>query len=331
MSTIADEQQDEPAGQLWREAAAARAGRTIQEDRVSMDDPAIRMIDPGAVVVPPRLRPEDPAHTAALVASVLRDGVRSPIDLRMVGGKLTLIAGLHRLRAAIAAGLHQIPAIVREVDDDEAELLEIEENLIRHDLNALDRAVFVAQWKAVYDRLYPLAGKRGRKLRQVGAIAFPGSAEAKKVGLSRRSIERSVLRVGRIAEDVRPLLAGTDAAMKGVVLDALGGFSHDDQRAIVALHEAGEAKTIALAIRRHRDAQAAPRDAQAEEDLAFARALTAWTKWPAAVQRRLLAHLGATIAPAAAARPARSAPAAPPEPSAPAARHGKSKPKEMAA
>jgi ParB family chromosome partitioning protein len=183
-----------------------------------------------------------------------------------------------------------VPAIIREADDDQAELLEIEENLIRHDLNALDRAVFVARWKEVYQRLHPTEGKRGRKLRQVGAIAFARSAEAKKIGLSKRSIEREARRVSLIAPDVRPQLAGTDAATKGVVLDALGRLDHDAQRQVMALYRTGEANSIAAALRSLRGPAPA-----ADEDALFARLLAAWAKAPVAVQRRLLAHIGAVI------------------------------------
>ena len=290
MSALPAPQQTEAVGALWREAMAAQASPTIQKDRVSMDDPVITMLDPRGVVIPPRLRPEDPAHTAALVASVKRDGVRSPIGVNRLGGKLQLIWGLHRLRAAIEAGLYQIPAIITEVSKDEAELLEIEENLIRHDLNALDRAVFVMQWKDVYQRLYPLAGKRGRKLDQLGPIGFSRSGEAKKIGLSKTSIDRAVRRIDRIAADVRPRLAGTDAALKGVVLDALGKLAHEDQREVVALFEDGEAKTIAAAIRQHRQGGAAPAEALSAEDRGFAALMSAWGKHPepAAVRRFLL-------------------------------------------
>jgi ParB family chromosome partitioning protein len=182
-----------------------------------------------------------------------------------------------------------VPAIIREADDDQAELLEIEENLIRHDLNALDRAVFVARWKEVYQRLHPNEGKRGRKLAQLGPIAFSRSAEAKKIGLSKTSINRETKRVAAIAPDVRPQLAGTDAATKGVVLDALGRLDHDAQRQVVALYRSGAASSIAAALRSLRGPAPA-----ADDDVLFARLLAVWAKSPAGVQRRLLAHIGAT-------------------------------------
>lgn len=88
---------------------------------------------------------------------------------------------------------------------------------------------------------------------------------------------------------MRLLLAGTDAAQKGTMLDALGRLDHDAQRQVMARYRSGEAGSIAAALRSLRG-PAPP----ADEDVLFARALAAWKKWPAAVQRRLLAHIGAS-------------------------------------
>jgi hypothetical protein len=94
---------DDAVGLLWAEATGQANGA-----------PAIAMLDPRQVVVPERLRPEDPAHTAALIESVRQHGVRLPIEVRILDGRPVLIAGLHRVRAAIAAERKTVPAIIRE-------------------------------------------------------------------------------------------------------------------------------------------------------------------------------------------------------------------------
>ena len=290
--------------------------------------PEIRELDPNTIVVRQRLRPLNPEQVAALAASIAELGVLQPVTVDLEGDTLVLVDGEHRraavlaLRAdpkkyGVAPGM-TIPAVVRNAGDVLAELREIEANLIRHELNALDRAVFLSRRKTLYDGLYPLAGKRGRKLAQVAPISFSRSAEAKKIGLSRASIDRAVARLRDIAEDVRPLLAGTDAAMKGSVLKRLGTHTHDEQRRIVADAVAdalGRARAravragkdpdaaraapaevgIAAAIRRWKLVHAAPADAAGEEDAAFERALATWNKWPATVRTRLLARVGATV------------------------------------
>lgn len=83
----------------------------------------------------------DPVKLAELTESVRASGVLTPAVARPVkGGKHELAAGHRRLRAAKAAGLAEIPAIVREMTD--AEFLEIlsVENLQRDDVHPLEEA-----------------------------------------------------------------------------------------------------------------------------------------------------------------------------------------------
>lgn len=77
----------------------------------------------------------DPEKLEQLTRSVAKHGVMSPILLRPLDGGYELVAGERRYRAARAAGLDRIPAIVREMTD--AEVLEASaiENLQREDLN----------------------------------------------------------------------------------------------------------------------------------------------------------------------------------------------------
>ena len=77
----------------------------------------------------------------SLTDSVRRDGVLTPILLRPIGeDAYELIAGERRWRASQAAGLKDIPAVVREVDDLQALELAIVENEQRDDLTAIESA-----------------------------------------------------------------------------------------------------------------------------------------------------------------------------------------------
>jgi len=76
-----------------------------------------------------------------LVASIQSSGVIQPIVLRSIsGGRYQLIMGERRWRAAMLAGLSTIPAIVREVSNQQAMEMTIIENLQRQDLNPMDQA-----------------------------------------------------------------------------------------------------------------------------------------------------------------------------------------------
>ncbi|MDQ6960363.1 MAG: ParB/RepB/Spo0J family partition protein [Mariprofundaceae bacterium] len=87
----------------------------------------------------PRTRFAD-KELKSLTESVRRDGVLMPILLRPHGDDYELIAGERRWRAAQAAGLPEIPAIVRDVDDLQALELAIIENEQRDDLTAIESA-----------------------------------------------------------------------------------------------------------------------------------------------------------------------------------------------
>ncbi len=56
------------------------------------------------------------------------------------GGRYELIAGERRFRAAQQAGLTQIPAVVREMTDEESLTVALIENIQREDLNAMEAA-----------------------------------------------------------------------------------------------------------------------------------------------------------------------------------------------
>lgn len=76
-----------------------------------------------------------------LAESIKVQGVLQPIVLRYIsGGRLQLVAGQRRLLASQRAGRATVPAIVRQLSDEQAIELTIIENLQREDLNPLDQA-----------------------------------------------------------------------------------------------------------------------------------------------------------------------------------------------
>jgi ParB family chromosome partitioning protein len=83
----------------------------------------------------------DDAALSELAASIAARGVIQPIIVRPKGdGSFQLVAGERRWRAAQKARLHDIPAIVRTLDDREVMALALIENLQREDLNPVEEA-----------------------------------------------------------------------------------------------------------------------------------------------------------------------------------------------
>ena len=102
----------------------------------------------------------DPVALHELADSIKVQGVLQPILIRRIaGGKLELVAGQRRLLASQHAGKTTIPAIVRQLSDEQAIEITIIENLQREDLNPLDQA-------AAFDKLSQKCGLTQEEIAQ---------------------------------------------------------------------------------------------------------------------------------------------------------------------
>jgi ParB family chromosome partitioning protein len=120
---------------LDKEAVAAGAGEmqaTVRVDRLERGryQPRTRM---------------DEASLQDLAASIKAQGLMQPILVRPVNGanadvRYEIIAGERRWRAAIIAGLAEVPVLVRNVPDSAALAMALIENIQREDLNPLEEA-----------------------------------------------------------------------------------------------------------------------------------------------------------------------------------------------
>ena len=94
-------------------------------------------------VVPSPLQPRTrfiEAPLDELVESIRQHGIIQPLIARLVDGKLELIAGERRWRAAIKLGLATVPVIERQASDRDVLEMALIENLQREDLNPLEEA-----------------------------------------------------------------------------------------------------------------------------------------------------------------------------------------------
>ena len=83
----------------------------------------------------------DEEQLSELAASITANGVVQPVLVRpMANGRYQLIAGERRWRASQLAGKETIPAILRQVSDEQAMEITIVENLQRADLNPMEQA-----------------------------------------------------------------------------------------------------------------------------------------------------------------------------------------------
>jgi len=76
-----------------------------------------------------------------LTKSVKQYGVLQPIIVKKIGNRYEIVAGERRWRAAQAAGLAEVPVVVRDYDDQKAKEIAIIENIQRTDLNPIEEAL----------------------------------------------------------------------------------------------------------------------------------------------------------------------------------------------
>lgn len=217
-------------------------------------------VDVAKIDVGQRLRPLDQAHVEFLEAQIRELGVLlAPLVLtEKPGGRFDLRAGGHRLAAIKRIGWSKVNADVYQANQDEALLAEIDENL-RHELNPLDRAVFLAKRKEIYERLHPEAKRGGNKnvlkskasdqTEMISVWSFAKDT-AERVGLTERAIRLAVMIAERLPAEVRSMLAGTAIARKQADLLALAKLSPaQQQRALkLLLTDAPKVKSVRQAI-----------------------------------------------------------------------------------
>ncbi|MBL4760605.1 MAG: ParB/RepB/Spo0J family partition protein [Mariprofundaceae bacterium] len=117
-------------------------------DALLADKPSAEVLNQSAKILISKIKPNryqprthfDEQELHSLTESIRKEGVLMPILLRVQGDGYELIAGERRWRASQAAGLLDIPAVVREVDDLQALELAIIENEQRDDLTAVESA-----------------------------------------------------------------------------------------------------------------------------------------------------------------------------------------------
>ena len=80
-----------------------------------------------------------------LAASIRAYGILQPLTVRQQGGVYQLVAGERRWRAARIAGLRQVPCLLARVDEEDAALLALIENLQRRDLDYMEEAEAIAR------------------------------------------------------------------------------------------------------------------------------------------------------------------------------------------
>jgi len=147
-----------------------------------------------------------------LTASIREKGILEPLLVRKVGTQYQIIAGERRYRAAVDAGLAELPCIVRDTSDAEMMELALVENLQRKDLTPFEEG----------DGLKVLADRFG----------YTHESLAEKLGKSRTTITES-LSLANMPEDIRQLCRRADIQSKSVLLQVVRQGDREKMAAFV--------------------------------------------------------------------------------------------------
>ncbi len=136
----------------------------------------------------------DPESLEELASSIRAQGVVQPIVVRPIAepGRYEIIAGERRWRASQLAGLHEIPAVVRDVPDQAAMAMALIENIQREELNPMEEALALQ--------------------RLIDEFGMTHQQTADAVGRSRASVS-NLLRLLSLNEDVKRMVESGDLEM----------------------------------------------------------------------------------------------------------------------
>jgi ParB family chromosome partitioning protein len=176
---------------------------------------ALDLLSPGPFQ--PR-RHVDPGELAALAASIREQGVLQPILARpdpTASGRYQIIAGERRWRAAQQAGLHEIPALVRALEDTAAMAAALVENLQREDLNPMDEGEgyrrLIEEFALTQERVADSVGKsRSHVANTMRLLKLPPAVQTE--------LRRGTISAGH----ARALLAHPDPARAALAVIAQG-------------------------------------------------------------------------------------------------------------
>ena len=191
-----------------------------------------------------RMRPSTDTKVTALALSISGsadagigfDGLRLPVEVRKCKreGEYVLVSGLNRLRAMEMLERTEIAAFVLDVDAIRAEMLELEENLVRADLTALDEAFFVKRFLEIFEAEHgEVSRKGGRPEKNSDNLSRFSEVASERLAKHPKAIQRALRIANGLHSDVPSMLRGLDWDDNQKALLELAGVPPEKQVDVV--------------------------------------------------------------------------------------------------
>jgi len=165
-----------------------------------------------------------------LAENIRSYGVLQPIIVRPKGDKFELVVGERRLRAAIMAGLDEIPAIIRDLDDREADTLRLIENIHRDDLTDAEKGDAVCALMKVYSDRYPTIASVAKAINKPYKTVLSWVSQARKLSPH----VRELLSLKKIEEGHVTYLLKYDQATQDKLADAIVKYEIPSTQAVIS-------------------------------------------------------------------------------------------------
>ena len=194
-------------------------------------------------------READPEGVQELVDSISKVGLLNPIT---IDREHTLIAGLHRLGAAKLLGWTEIECNVSSLEGLLAELAEVDENVVRKGLSAVEYSDLLLRRKEIYEALHPETKNGGdqksekirtSKCRSDSMKSFVQDT-AEKLGVGRRTVERQIQTAKNLTTEAKDIIRDTGTKITKKDALKLSRLEPEQQRDAASQLAAGEIKSM---------------------------------------------------------------------------------------
>lgn len=200
------------------------------------------MVKVADVKIKTRLRSTNEENIKEIAESIRDIGLINPICIDTDGN---LIAGFHRLQAHKLLGIKEIPALISNQKELKARLQEIDENLKRAELTAIEKSVHIEEREGILRQLDLLTVQSDNRYSSAGKSTQ--RERAKEIGMSRRTYQYHKL-LENLHPEVRDLLNETPYASKLMDLVMLSKEEDEIQLKVANALITGRASSIKRAI-----------------------------------------------------------------------------------
>lgn len=193
-------------------------------------------------------------YVGKLAESIRELGLLNPIT---VDKDHSLIAGLHRLEAVKMLGFRSVECTISSLEGLQAELAEIDENIVRSDLSAVAYGEILLRRKEIYETLHPETKAtynggqfKGNQYKNMVADKMTATTKsfvedtAEKLGVDSRTVRRQIQTARNLTPEAKKIMTGTDAKITKKAAMKISRLEPEQQKEAAALLAAGEIRTV---------------------------------------------------------------------------------------